>query len=322
MKLPDVHLRIPEITIPLNKVGVASVKMPIGYLWFENVQVMMLPVFEAYIDLPINLKGINASRNYEVIIEVLRSETRGTSKLEKVCVSIAKELLKKHSYATRYEARAYGELLFKRTTPKTRIRTYEPSDIMASAIAMRMDDGSIDVKKSIGVGVLGLTACPCAQEVLKEISKRELKRGSKIDDELIERLFQKMPLATHMQRAYGSIHVEIPESCDIDAQDLVKIIEDSMSSSTYGLLKRVDEVEVIKTALYRPRFAEDVIRYMIVNFVNRFPELPNETQVTFYLKSLESIHKHDFVAEVIDNLGHLREILNANKKGVDYEGRD
>ncbi|MEM2429352.1 MAG: GTP cyclohydrolase MptA [Nitrososphaerales archaeon] len=311
VKLPDVHLRMPEITIPLNKVGVASVKMPIGYLWFENIQVMMLPIFEAYIDLPINLKGINASRNYEVIIEVLKRETKGTNKLEEVCASIAKELLKKHNYATRSEARAYGELLFKRMTPKTHIHSYESCDIMASAIAIRMDNGSISVKKSIGVGVVGLTTCPCAQEVLKEISKYELKKGKlNFDKDLINELFQNIPLATHMQRAYGSIHVEIPEGFNIDAQDLVKIIEDSMSSPTYGLLKRVDEAEVIKTALNKPRFAEDVVRYMIANFVNKFPNLPDDTQVTFYLKSLESIHKHDFVAEVVDNLGRLRKVLN------------
>ena len=44
-----------------------------------------------------------------------------------------------------------------------------------------------------------------------------------------------------MQRTYGIVTMGVPEGVDVDAMKLVKVIEESMSASTFELLKRQDE---------------------------------------------------------------------------------
>ena len=62
------------------------------------------------------------------------------------------------------------------------------------------------------------------------------------DDE-IERIFAAVPVATHNQRGIGSLHIGRPEGVEptIDARDLLHIVEESMSSEIYELMKRSDE---------------------------------------------------------------------------------
>jgi len=305
-KLPDIHYRRPEIKVSLNRVGIVGIKMPIGFLSFEEKPVILVPTFDAFVDLPMNIKGIHASRNYEVIMEVLGSQMGKRYRLEEVCARMAKELLARHEYATKAEVRAKGELIVDKLTLATGIKSYETFDIFAQAKVFR-DNGV--VRKGIGVGVTGITACPCAQEVLKDISIKDLAKDLPIEE--VKKVLDNVPFGTHMQRAYGFIYTEVPEGLTVDARDLINIVELSMSSSTYGLLKRIDEANLVKVALSNPRFAEDVVRYMILNFFNKYKDFPDDTQVYFSVRSYESIHKHDFVAEVDTTLGNIRKELGS-----------
>jgi GTP cyclohydrolase-4 len=87
------------------------------------------------------------------------------------------------------------------------------------------------------------------------------------------------------------------------------MIEDSMSASTFELLKRADEGEIVRLAVSRPRFAEDVIRYMMRSISERFPELTDDVRVIFTARSSESIHKHDLFAERSITMGEIRKEL-------------
>ena len=109
-----------------------------------------------------------------------------------------------------------------------------------------------------------MTACPCAQTLVEARSRERLQADGFSDDE-IERIFEHVPVATHNQRGLGTLHIGCPENCDtdIDAQRLVDIVEDSMSSEIYELMKRSDEGAVVEKAHRRPRFVEDCVREMI-----------------------------------------------------------
>jgi GTP cyclohydrolase-4 len=307
MDLPDVHERMPEIGIPLQKVGVMGVKMPIGFISFEGKRVMVIPSFDLFIDLPANMKGIHSSRNYEAITDVLGKYVGKTYKLENLCASVSKELLERHPYATRSEVKARGEAVFERKTPETGILTYESCNIMARAVAEKFSTGDVKVRKTIGVEVVGMTACPCAQESLREMVKMEMVRRCDLPEGRVSEILDRLPIATHIQRGYGSILIEIDEDVEVDAMRLVPVIEDSMSAGTYELLKRQDEIQLVEKAALHPRFVEDCVRYMIVNTVKSFPELPDETSLTFKQRNEESIHKHDIFAERITTMGQIRE---------------
>ncbi len=56
-------------------------------------------------------------------------------------------------------------------------------------------------------------------------------------------------------------------------QALLSIVESSMSSEIYELMKRSDEVEVVEKAHRRPRFVEDCVREMVRMATERFAEL-------------------------------------------------
>lgn len=287
MELPDVHGLRPPFEAPLKRVGVSSVRAPISYLSFDGKRALTIPTFDLFIDLPMDMRGVHASRNYEAMVEVVDVLDGKTFRLEDACSLMAKELLRRHGYARRVEVRAKGEVTTVRKAPVTKAKSYETFDIFASVIAQR--NGRF--KRSIGVGVVGLTACPCAQELVK-------KGWTGLPDDF--------PFGTHVQRAYGMLFTELPEGYELDAKRLYDIVESSFSSPTYGMLKRADEKELVERALRNPRFAEDCVRLMMEKFIDGFSDLGDNIAVWFYVRSEESIHKHDFVAESLCRIGELR----------------
>ena len=120
-----------------------------------------------------------------------------------------------------------------------------------------------------------------------------------------------MPVATHNQRGLGTLHLGLPEECDtdVDAAELLAIVEDSMSSEIYELMKRSDEGAVVEKAARRPRFVEDCVREAIRGAIERFGDLRDDAFVSARQENLETIHQHSVVAERSGLLGELRREL-------------
>jgi GTP cyclohydrolase I/GTP cyclohydrolase-4 len=96
------------------------------------------------------------------------------------------------------------------------------------------------------------------------------------------------------------------EALEVDASTLLAIVENSMSSEIYELMKRVDEAAVVTKAHRRPRFVEDCVREMIRGVIDMLPELPDSAFVSARQENLESIHQHNVQAERQGTLGELR----------------
>src|SRR2546425_1077934 len=113
-----------------------------------------------------------------------------------------------------------------------RIRRGELEMVMAAAT-------SADARRVVGVEATGINACPCAQGLVRgRAAERLLDAGFEDDD--VERILELVPLATHNQRGRGTLYVGTIS--DLDAEDLVEIVERSMSAPVYELLKRPDEL--------------------------------------------------------------------------------
>ena len=112
-------------------------------------------------------------------------------------------------------------------------------------------------------------------------------------------MLEHVPVATHNQRGLGTLKIGCTEACDdeIDALELLAIVENSMSSEIYELMKRSDEGAVVEKAHRRPRFVEDCVREMIGGVVERFPDLADPAFVSARQENLETIHQHNVVAE-------------------------
>ncbi|MHC1627828.1 MAG: GTP cyclohydrolase MptA [Candidatus Nezhaarchaeales archaeon] len=300
--MEDVHEKRPSFSIPLQFVGVKGVKMPVAFVKFGGKPHYTLPVFDAYINLPPTMKGIHASRHYEVIAETISQFAMKAGKLEDICESMAIKLLEKHNYASQSYVKARGEIVFESRVEDSDLISFEPCVLIGKAWASRKGSGGqIESRKAIGASVKGMTACPCALEYVREKVKVLVSEASSI----------KLPLATHVQRVTGTIIIEVPRGFEFDAMKLVKIIQESMSSPTYGLLKRSDEGEIICRAVSNPKFAEDVIRSMVKSVIEEFRDYPDSTFFECYVRSEESIHKHDLVAKQRGTIGEFRHMNNS-----------
>jgi GTP cyclohydrolase I/GTP cyclohydrolase-4 len=152
-----------------------------------------------------------------------------------------------------------------------------------------------------------MTACPCAQEMVAGLSRERLAQEG-FDAEEIERVVDVVPIATHNQRGIGTLYIGCPEGGPawIDAPELLRIVESSMSSEIYELMKRPDEMSVVVKAHENPRFVEDCVREMVRQVVEGYPDLPDEAFVMARQENLETIHRHNVVAERYGTLGELR----------------
>jgi len=316
MKLPDVQASKPEVRINLTRVGVTNVKKLVEVARQGKRPIVLISDFKICVDLPSSIKGANLSRNFEAVYEVLEEAvSTPTYEIEELCSEVARRLLHRHAYATTAEVSMRSEYILKRRTPVTKIQCQELANIFAEACAVRYDDGGIRVRKTIGAEVVGMTTCPCAQEMMREKVWEELEKLG-IEDGRIKELLREIPLATHNQRGRGIISIEVEDDVRVSLDKIIKVIEDSMSSRVYELLKRPDEAYLVEYAHRRPMFVEDCVREMARRIVEEFKELPDNTVVSIKQVNEESIHRHDAFAERVATLGELRRELNYTRGSI------
>ncbi len=273
----------------LSRVGVRGVRKPVlvsrqgidGTL--NNALNCSIDIF---VDLPADQKGSHMSRNVEVLNEVVEeSVSKPITGLEDMAADICRRLLVHHEYATTADVAISAEYFRSSRTPLGR-DTFEMFTIMAGGHIVR--DGPLT--KSIGVRVVGMTACPCAQQTVTEMLEYA---GD-------------MPVMSHNQRNVITMNVTMPEDVSIEADELIDIAQESFSSPTFELLKRPDEGQVVINAHRNTRFVEDVVREVLDKFVSRYADLPDGVEIDVISNSEESIHKHDAFAQRVATLGELR----------------
>jgi GTP cyclohydrolase I/GTP cyclohydrolase-4 len=187
-------------------------------------------------------------------------------------------------------------------TPVTGKTTQELYTLIGTAVTSERG-----LRRLVGVEAQGMTACPCAQELVIDSSRHRLVEQGFTDDE-IERVFDAVPVATHNQRGIGTLCVGCPEGCDLDlrAETLLRIVEESMSSEIFELMKRPDELAVVERAHRRPRFVEDCVREQIRMALEEFADFEPDTFLLARQKNLETIHQHNVVAERSGMLGEMQ----------------
>jgi GTP cyclohydrolase-4 len=287
----DCQSRRPVIGFKLTRVGVTGVKKLVT-VQRGGKTVTLTCKIDVFVDLPSSLKGSHMSRNLEVIAEVVdQSVRKPVSGLEILSADICRSLLERHEYASYSEVNLEADYFLERTGPSGR-KTLEAYKLVAKAINKRNNG----LKKMIGVEVIGMTACPCAMETLRE----ELQGNMKFER-------GKIPMITHNQRNITTAMIEVPEEYDIEADDLIEIVENSVSSPTFEILKRSDEAKVVLAAHENPKFVEDVVREILARILDKYSDLPDDVVVTVRSESEESIHKHNAFAERVTTLKELRE---------------
>lgn len=306
----------PDVRINLTRVGVKNVKKLVEVHRNGKRPVIFISNFDVFVDLPGSLKGANLSRNFEVIDEVLQQAIDGdVNMIEKLCSVVARKLLDRHEYADRTEVLMRSEYMVKRETPVSQTACEEVVKVHARAVARRTFRSPI-VRKSIGAEVTGMTACPCAQNIMKERAMRVLE-GLDVNKDKIDEFFAAVPMATHNQRGKGFLCIETDDDQYVDLEKIIYILKESMSAGIYELLKRGDEGAVVLAAHKNPRFVEDCVREMAKRVLAEFDYLSGDSVVTIKQTNEESIHQHDAYAERRATIAELADELNGDRRNTE-----
>jgi GTP cyclohydrolase IV len=304
----DVQSRRPATHVSLSRVGVTGVEKVIRISANGDEQLFYAEL-ECFVDLGPEQKGAHMSRFEEVVNEAIDDVIlREAFKAETLASHIA-ERVRDHQQAARAEVTIAARFPEHKEAPASGTPTQEIYTLFGSAVASAR--GS---RRLVGVQAQGMTACPCAQELVMDRARERLDDEGFSDDE-IARVFEAVPVATHNQRGIGTLYVGCPEGCAqaIEAQTLLGIVESAMSSEIYELMKRPDEVEVVEKAHLRPRFVEDCVREMVRMAVERFASFGDDAFVLARQENLETIHKHNVVAERHGLMGELQREIDSGE---------
>jgi GTP cyclohydrolase I/GTP cyclohydrolase-4 len=299
-RVSDLQASPPEVRLGLSRAGVTGVSKAVRIRYGE-IEKLIAAEIECTVDLDPGQKGVHMSRFPELFEEAIEEVVIGEAFLVEVLADhIARHIVERQR-SLRAEVRIAARYPLERTTPVTGLATQEMVALIG--IAAASDRG---VRRVVGVEAIGVNACPCAQGLVREQARERL--GDAGFDELdVDRILELVPLATHNQRGKGTLYVgsELP----VNAEQLVAIVESSMSSPVYELLKRPDELFVVEHAHLQPRFVEDSVRLALSGTLARYSKLADGDFLFSRQVNFETIHAHDVLAERFGTVGELRREL-------------
>ena len=265
----------------------------------RGAEQLYLARLDCFVELGPDRDAVDTSR-FEAVVDDVVSKVmlgRGGLKAEQLAQRIAVEVRERQD-AIRAEVTIAARYPEHKPAPASGIATQEIYTLFGTALAT--ERGS---RRLVGVAAQGMTASPRA---LGPVVERLATDG--FSDEQIAGILAAVPLATHNQRGLGTLHLGLPEACDadVDAAELLAIVEGSMSSEIYELMKRSDERVVVEKAARAPRRAEDCVREAIRAALERFGGLGDDVFISARQENLETIQAHSVVAERFGVVGELR----------------
>ncbi|WP_435183279.1 GTP cyclohydrolase MptA [Halobellus sp. EA9] len=309
-QLPDVQASQPDVTVGLSQVGVTGVDKLVKLARDGRQRPLVLMAeFEVFVDLPSGRKGIDMSRNMQVIDETLESAVSEPAyRVEDMCGDAAERLLAKHDYTSTAEVRMTADFVVREDTPASGLATQSTITIVASATAT--EEGT---REGIGAEVTGMTVCPCSQG-MSASRARDVLHDLDVDDETIDEFLEKVPQPGHSQRGHATLTVTADGSPDVDLMEIAEIARDSMSARIYNLAKRPDEDHMTYQAHADAKFVEDCVRSMAEQVVEEFDHLDDDAVVHMKQSNDESIHQHNAHAEREVTLEQLRSEVNGHSE--------
>jgi GTP cyclohydrolase IV len=265
----------PAVPPALSRVGLSGVEAVVRL----GVDERSAQPFAARIDClvePAADPADGAERFEAAVAEVVRAVVVDTAgiRAERLVREVA-ERVRERLAAPRVEVTVSARFPERRPAPVSGTPTQEISTLHAAAMASERG-----TRRAVGVSAQGLTTAPQAQRAIAADARERLARDG-FGDDRIARALDHVPVATHDQRGFGTLHVGCPEdgALDFDVPALLAIVEGAMSSEIFELMKRSDEGAVVDRAHRRPRTAEDCVRAMIAGAVEHLAGAPDDVLI-------------------------------------------
>src|SRR5437764_6706179 len=201
---PDVQSQLPSVEISLSRVGVTGVEKVIRIRQNGSEQLFHARL-ECFVDLGPEQKGAHMSRFEEVVNDAIGEVILGeaTFRAETLAEHVA-QLVRRRQGARRAEVTLSARSPEHKPAPESGITTQEMYTLYGSAVASERG-----TRRLVGVAAQGMTACPCAQQLVAgRARERLLDEG--FDDEQIATILEAVPVATHNQRGLGTLHIGCP----------------------------------------------------------------------------------------------------------------
>jgi GTP cyclohydrolase-4 len=310
----DLQASEPEVQLGLSRAGVRGIAKAIHLRWGRWEQVVSAEI-DCTVDLAASQKGVHMSRFPELFEEAIEHVVIDEALvIEALAEHIAQHIVERQR-ALRAEVRIRAQYPLQRRTPVTKLATQEMVALIGIAAA-----SASGVRRVVGVEATGINACPCAQGLVRDKASERLFDAG-FDESDVARILELVPLATHNQRGRGTLYVGTEQQ--LNAERLVDIVEASMSSPVYELLKRPDELFVVEHAHLQPRFVEDSVRFALQETLARYDDLADGDFLFSRQVNLETIHNHDVIAERSGTAGELRaELEDGSRAARHTELRD
>lgn len=221
MLIPDVQSSADARHMPINKVGIKSIRHPVKVLDKSDGVQHTIANFNMYVGLPHNFKGTHMSR----FVEILNTQERELS-VENF-ESMLRHMVERLDAETGHVEMTFPYFINK-SAPVSGVKSL--LDYEVTFIGEIQADGTY--KQTIKIVVPVTSLCPCS----KNISDR----------------------GAHNQRSHVTIAVVTNRLIWIE--ELVQKVEAQASCELYGLLKRPDEKFITEKAYDNPKFVEDIVR--------------------------------------------------------------
>jgi GTP cyclohydrolase I len=218
--IADVQSILDTRSIAIDKAGVKAIRYPVKITDRDNNVQHTIAVFNMYVNLPHNFKGVHMSR----FVEILNSYEREISveSFESVLRAMV-EKLETESGAVEMTFPYFVDKM----APVSRVKSLLDYEV---TFIGEINKGSYGFTMKVVVPVTSL--CPCSKQI--------------------------SAYGAHNQRSHVSISIRTNSLVWIE--ELIKMAENHASCELYGLLKRSDEKYVTERAYDNPKFVEDVVR--------------------------------------------------------------
>ena len=239
--------------IPLEKVGVKSLRYPVQVLDKVNGSQRTTAVVDLFVNLPHNFKGTHMSR----FVEIFNRNSQNLGR--KQFLSMLEEI------RTSLDAqKAFGTMRFPFFITKKAPVTGEEG-MMSYDCQYEGEVSETSQHFLLKIEVPVTTLCPCS----KAISEK----------------------GAHNQR--GIVTVTLENTSLFWMEDVIEVVEKSASCGLYSVLKRPDEKFVTEHAYDNPRFVEDVVREVYLALEHFEGAEKPFTWFSVECENFESIHNHN-----------------------------
>ncbi len=220
--LPDVQ-SIPDTRrLPIQRVGVKSVRHPLRIAGVQGQVQSSVAVIDLYVALPADVKGTHMSR----FVELLQAHADTPLDLPGLRALLQDMLVRLG--ADEGEITLRFPYFVNKRAPVSGVHSLLDYEVVWQ-VRGRIDEPA-QVRQTVQVPVTSL--CPCSREI--------------------------SDYGAHNQRSHLTLEVELVQ--DMALEELIRVAETAASCELWGLLKRPDEKYVTERAYENPKFVEDLVR--------------------------------------------------------------